>query len=57
MPLIKSNFNKRKITIHAQIDSEILKQIYSYCKWANIKSIDIFFEESIKFILEKKKLK
>lgn len=44
-----SNKNKLKIEINA----EVLENIQSYCKWAEIDEVDYFFEEAACFILSK----
>lgn len=45
--------NKDKIKI--EINSEVLKTIQNYCKWADIDNIDFFIEEAACFVFSKDK--
>lgn len=54
--LTNKNSLMNKITLEASIHPEVLKDIYEYCVWADIKDISIFIEKSAKCYLEDKNL-
>jgi hypothetical protein len=53
MPLISEDKMKQKEKIKIEIDSDVYKQIKSYCTWAKINSIDSFFEKAALYIFSK----
>ncbi|STY29525.1 Uncharacterised protein [Legionella wadsworthii] len=55
--MINNKNSLDKITLETSINPVILKDIYEYCAWANIKDINLFIEKSAKCYLEDKNLK
>lgn len=54
MPIIKFNKNKKLEKVGKfSIESNLLKEIKDYCKWAEIDDIGLFFAQSAEFVLKK----
>lgn len=55
MPIIKPKNTNEFTQRRYRFDSALTNEVEAYCKWANIKNDNVFFEEAALYILKKDK--
>lgn len=55
MPLLKSEVKEDEKQIRIRLKPSLVKEIESYCKWARLKDVSVFLDQSASYILKRDK--
>lgn len=55
MALLRSKPKSSKVAVSLRFEASLLKEVKAYQEWANIDKLNDFFEQAVRYILEKDK--